>query len=170
MRRWRRVVVMGLAMLAAGCQDAGLEALEQRLVAWRDDAVAPPMRALSAPPMSVPVSYRFADTPDPFSFVDSRTGRVDGPEMSTRHAARVPLEGHALDALVLVGTLRVAGEAWALVETPEGRVHRVGSGDRLGRHRGRIVTIADAAVHLVERRPDGNGGWDERDVTLMLDD
>ncbi|CBV43641.1 pilus assembly protein PilP [Halomonas elongata] len=171
MMRWGRVGALGLGALSVGCHDAGLEELEQRLLAWRADAVAPAVKEVSAAPTLAPESYRFVDSSGPFSTGESEGEgggmEAGGPSGST---ARPPLEQVALEALTLVGTLSASGAAWALVRTPEGTVHRLGVGSRLGRHRGRIVAISGAAVHLVERRPDGNGGWIERDVTLELDD
>ena len=169
MTRWGRVGLLGLAVLSAGCQDAGLEALERRLEAWRVDAVAPARQALPAAPEEEVISYRFADAPSPFAVPESGEGRADVGEVASREVSRTPLEDLTIEALNLVGILRIADEAWALVRTPEGRVHRVGVGARLGRHRGRIVAIGEAEVRLVVRHPDGNGDWSERDVTLALD-
>ncbi|MDT8894440.1 pilus assembly protein PilP [Halomonas sp. I1] len=166
----RRVGALWLAMLMAGCQDAGLEALEKRLVAWRDDAVAPPMEEPSPASRPVSADYRLADSRDPFSLIVPKAGRIEGNAVSVRGGARPALEGHALETLDLVGTLHIAGKSWALMKTPEGRVRRVGVGDHLRPYRGRVVSVAGTAIHLVERRPDGKGGWNERDVTLRLDD
>lgn len=166
MMRRDRVAALGLGLLSAGCHDAGLDALERQLMAWRADAVAPAVEEVSALPAPVTASYRFADSPSPFSAVEPVSARGGVDEVSPD---RAPLEGYALKALTLVGTLSTAGEAWVLVKTPEGNVHRLGVGDRLGRHQGSIVAISGARVHLMEKHPDGNGGWNERDVILGLD-
>lgn len=172
MMRWGRVGALGLGALSVGCHDAGLEELERRLMAWRDDAVASAVKEeVSAVPMPAPERYRFVDSSGPFSTVESE-GEDDAMEAEgpSGRTSRSPLGDVALEELTLVGTLSASGTAWALVRTPKGTVHRLSVGSRLGRHRGRIVAISGAAVHLVEKRPDGNGGWTERDVMLELDD
>ncbi|MDR5858985.1 pilus assembly protein PilP [Halomonas eurihalina] len=166
MMRWVRVAALGLGVLSGGCHDAGLDALERQLVAWRADAVATAVEEVSALPAPVAASYRFANSPNPFSVVEPVSARRGVAGVSPD---RAPLEGYALEALTLVGTLSTAGEAWVLVKTPEGNVHRLGIGGRLGRHQGRIVAISGTRVHLMEKHPDGNGGWNERDVILGLD-
>ncbi|RMG31924.1 MAG: pilus assembly protein PilP [Gammaproteobacteria bacterium] len=81
---------------------------------------------------------------------------------------REPLEEYALDSLRMVGTLEKEGRRWALIQTPEGTVHRVTVGNYLGRNNGRIVRITDLGVELKEIVPDGLGGWKERKTTLAL--
>ena len=49
-----------------------------------------------------------------------------------------------------------------------GGVHRVKVGDYLGRNNGRIVSINDSAVDVVEIVPDGEGAWLERPRSISL--
>ncbi len=78
------------------------------------------------------------------------------------------LEGFPLDSLKMVGTLQQGGKLWALVRTPDGTVQRVGVGNYLGQHHGRIKRITETGIELVEIVPDGFGGYMERPARIAL--
>jgi type IV pilus assembly protein PilP len=67
----------------------------------------------------------------------------------------------------MVGTLGNAAGRFALMRGAGG-VHRMKVGDYLGRNDGRIISITDAQVDVVELVPDGEGGWLERPRTIPL--
>ena len=83
---------------------------------------------------------------------------------------RQPLEHHPLAELRMVGTLAANGARHALFQAPDGIVHRVAPGDYLGADNGRLRSVHDAGVELVEVVPDGAGGWQERPRTIVLDE
>ena len=58
-------------------------------------------------------------------------------------------------------------QAYGLVRGAGG-VHRVKVGDYLGRNHGRIVSVDEAKIDVVEIVPDGEGGWLERPRSLTL--
>ena len=70
----------------------------------------------------------------------------------------------------MVGTLAAHGARHALFQAPDGIVHRVAPGDYLGADNGRLRSVHDAGVELVEVVPDGAGGWLERPRTIVLDE
>ena len=49
------------------------------------------------------------------------------------------LEQFPLDTLKMVGTLRVGGQMYGLVQTKDGKVHRVSVGNHLGEREGKII-------------------------------
>ncbi len=81
---------------------------------------------------------------------------------------REELEYYPLDSLRMVGTLAMHEDMWALVTAPDGAVHRVQSGNYLGKNYGKITLVSDDRVELTEIVPDGMGGWQERDARLDL--
>ena len=81
---------------------------------------------------------------------------------------REPLENQALSSMSMVGMLVRDGVYQALIEDAVGVVHRVGVGNYLGRNHGRIESISETQVSLVEIVPSGSGGWVERPQTLTL--
>ena len=80
------------------------------------------------------------------------------------------LEQFSLDTLAMVGTLRLKGRTYGLVQTRDGLVHRVLPGNHLGQNDGRITAIAENEISLVEIIPDGMGGFIERPAALALSD
>lgn len=77
------------------------------------------------------------------------------------------LEGFNIEIFEMVGTLSNGSGLNALVRGAGG-VHRVKVGDYLGRNNGRIVSIKDSAVDVIEIVPDGEGGWLERPRSIPL--
>ncbi|QJD60872.1 pilus assembly protein PilP [Pseudomonas sp. gcc21] len=77
------------------------------------------------------------------------------------------LEGFNIEGFEMVGTLSNQGGMQALIQGA-GSVHRVKIGDYLGRNHGRIVSIEEGRLDVVEIVPDGEGGWLERPRTLSL--
>ncbi len=77
------------------------------------------------------------------------------------------LEGFNIENFTMVGSLSNEGGMYALVQGAGG-VHRVRVGDYLGRNHGRVVSINEAAVDVLEIVPDGDGGWLERPRSLTL--
>jgi type IV pilus assembly protein PilP len=55
-----------------------------------------------------------------------------------------------------------------LIKDPTGVIHRVRSGDYMGQNYGRITTVTDDHVELVEMVSNGNGGWMERPASIAL--
>lgn len=91
----------------------------------------------------------------------------DGPRPDPNRPTEV-LEEFALDALRMVGTMNQGGLTWGLVRDSEGTVHRVLEGNYMGKNHGRIVSIAESEIELVELVPNGQGGWRERAAALAL--
>jgi type IV pilus assembly protein PilP len=77
------------------------------------------------------------------------------------------LEGFNIEVFEMVGTLSKEGGAYGLVRGAGG-VHRVKVGDYLGRNHGRIVSVDEAKIDVIEIVPDGEGGWLERPRSLTL--
>jgi len=83
---------------------------------------------------------------------------------------RVPefLEGFPLDSLRMVGTVKKDNTLWALVKIPEGAVQTVKSGNYLGQNYGKVVSISEVKMDMVETVSNGLGGYKERDISIAL--
>lgn len=92
---------------------------------------------------------------------------VQGPDPNR---PREFLEQFPLDTLEMVGTLTVQGTQFGLVQTADGLIHRVTVGNHLGQNYGRIMSIDDSEIRLVEIVPDGLGGYLERPAGIGLSD
>lgn len=158
-----------LLWLMSGCSDAELAALDAQLAELRARP-AGKIDALPQAPQYQAVSYDQADGRSPFmperpASEQSRDDSDLAPDLSR---PRDSLEAYPLDALRLVGTLSIDGRRSALVRAPDGQVHRLHVGMHMGTDFGRIVSITNASVQLVEIVPNGQGGWTERSQNISL--
>ncbi|HET9389715.1 MAG TPA: pilus assembly protein PilP [Steroidobacteraceae bacterium] len=80
------------------------------------------------------------------------------------------LEQFSLDTLKMVGTLKLGGRMYGLVQTKDGLVHRVTQGNYMGQADGKITDITPAKIVLNEIVPDGLGGYMERPAALGLNE
>lgn len=78
------------------------------------------------------------------------------------------LETFPLDTLLMVGTLQQEGNSWGLINDPKNVVHKVKTGNYMGKNEGRITKITETKIHLVEIVPDGIGGYIERDASIAI--
>ncbi|MBD3647857.1 MAG: pilus assembly protein PilP [Pseudomonadales bacterium] len=78
------------------------------------------------------------------------------------------LERFNLASLNMVGTLQQDNSTWALIEDPNGGVHRVQVGDYMGTSWGKIESINDTRIDITEVVSDGSGGWLRRPRTVNL--
>jgi type IV pilus assembly protein PilP len=78
------------------------------------------------------------------------------------------LEGFSLDTLKMVGTFKVNGNFYGLVQSKDGLVHKVQPGNYLGQNDGKVTEITGGKISLVEIIPDGLGGYVERPASLAL--
>ncbi|HET7925399.1 MAG TPA: pilus assembly protein PilP, partial [Rhodanobacteraceae bacterium] len=92
---------------------------------------------------------------------------VEGPD---QNRPREFLEQFPLDTLRMVGTLADRRASFGLVQTNDGLVHRVTVGNHMGQNFGRIVSISDSEIQLVEIISDGLGGYLERPAAIGLAD
>jgi type IV pilus assembly protein PilP len=89
------------------------------------------------------------------------------PDLNRRREA---LEAFPLDTLKMMGTMSQKGGVWAIIKAPDGLVYRVTVNNYLGQNHGRVTKISDNKVELVEIVPDGLGGWQERQASLVIAD
>ncbi len=80
------------------------------------------------------------------------------------------LERYELDTLAMVGTFAKEDNYWALVRDPEGVIHRVPSGNYIGKNHGQVVDIQTTEIVLSEFISDGAGGWLVREASIALDE
>ena len=100
-------------------------------------------------------------------FVPSQPGGFNSVRPDSKRP-REFLEQFSLDTLKMVGTLRIAGTMYGLVQTKDGIVHRVTVGNYMGQNEGRITDITASKIDLTEIVPDGLGGYMKRPAALGL--
>lgn len=168
--RLNRLSVTGLviatALLVGGCSD-DMGELNQRIA----EVKSRPGERIEPLPEIKPYeafAYSAANLRSPFT--PSAPVQADLPN-SVRpdsRRSREFLEQFPLDTLKMVGTLRLQGREFGLVQGRDGLVHRVLPGNHVGQNEGRILSVEESRISLIEIVPDGLGGYIERPAALAL--
>lgn len=77
------------------------------------------------------------------------------------------MEAYPLDALKFVGTLKQGNELWALIKLPSSDITHVRIGNYIGQNYGRIVSIKNDSIQLIETTQT-SGKWEKRRTTIEL--
>ncbi len=165
-------LALPLCLSLSGCAAGGMDDLGKYVdeVKARKSRQIPPLPEIKVPEFYL---YRSTNERDPFEpFMQDEpepvtvatTSGITPPENHVREE----LEYFPLDSLRMVGTLELREDIWALVTAPDGAVHRIRSGNYMGKNYGKVTLVADDHVELLEIVPDGTGGWQERAAKLDL--
>jgi len=174
MKLYMPFIVLAGAVLVSGCSPSGNV---NDLKKYVDDVSSKPRGRVEPIPEFKPYeafSYSASALRSPFSLpaVAEETDRLQSNGLSIRpdpDRAKQYLEQFKIDELGMVGTLQKPdGDLWALVRDSSGSVVRVKKGEYMGQNHGRIVSIMNDRINLIEIVPDGQGGWLERPRTLAL--
>jgi type IV pilus assembly protein PilP len=160
------VVAVGLS--ACGGANDDLHSYIDQVKARPGGRIEPLPQVQPAPTFAYEASGRRSPfVPDAPQRRRTGPGAVDGPDPNR---PREFLEQFPLDTLRMVGTLSDRRASFGLVQTSDGLVHRVSVGNHMGQNYGRIVSISDSQIQLVEIIPDGLGGFLERPAAIALAD
>ncbi len=130
---------------------------------------APPLDPLPVMQQFETFEYAAQDLRDPFSAVFRDDGGGSGPRPDSNRRKQT-LEQFPLDSLDMVGTLHTGASMVALVLAPDKVTYRVSPGTYLGQNDGRVTSVREDRIDLVELVPDGAGGWLERPASVALED
>jgi type IV pilus assembly protein PilP len=165
-----RPCACALAALLAGCGGGEFSDL-QEFVAEVDARPAPPIRPLPPFTQVEPFAYEAMGLRSPFEppVVVRPSERPTGPQVKPNpNRVKQYLEQFTIASLSMVGTMSQGSHMYALIQDSEGGVHRVQPGDYMGTDHGKIESIDEAEIELVEIVPDGTGSWVERIRTVSL--
>ncbi len=162
--RFAFLPVLAALLALAGCGGDDM----QNLRAWVAQVEARPGPKI--PPIPEMVRYRAYSYPaanmrSPFVAVNAPV--ADGVQPN-RHRKKQYLEQFPLDSLKFVGEITIDATSYALIQDPQGIVHRVGAGNYLGQNDGRITAILSDELKLTEIVPNGTGGYQRRSTSLVL--
>ncbi|MFT4257293.1 MAG: pilus assembly protein PilP [Pseudoxanthomonas sp.] len=129
---------------------------------------APPLEPLPVMQQFETFEYAAQGLRDPFSDAWNN-GDSAGPRPDPNRRKET-LEQYPLDSLDMVGTLGTGPGLVALVMAPDKVTYRVRPGAYLGQSDGRVTSVAEDRIELVELVPDGAGGWLERPASIALED
>lgn len=144
------------------------------LEAFFEDVRSQPKGRIDPLPEVVPYET-FAYTPkqlrDPFvQYIEELVSYADTGLRPDMNRKREPLEQYPLDTLNFVGHLEKSGIRWGLVGAPDKSVYRVQIGNYIGKNYGKIVSITETSIKLVEIIPSGTGSWVDREASLALNE
>ncbi len=134
------------------------------------------VRARPAPPLDpLPVMQQFEtfeyaaqSLRDPFS---NAWSNVDmGGLRPDPNRRKETLEQYPLDSLDMVGTIGKGPGLIALVMAPDRVTYRIRPGNYMGQSDGRVTSVREDGIELVELVPDGAGGWLERPASVALEE
>ena len=175
--KWAPLVVLGVvaATQLAGCSISGEDELRQWMSDQRNQ-VHPRVMPLVEPKKFLPQAYTQEGAVDPFSLQkltqalkrDSTQSVANtaliAPELARRKEA---LEAYPVDSMVMVGSLKKAGQPVALVKI-DNLLYQVRVGNYLGLNYGRVIKIDESEITLREIVQDSTGDWIERTAGLVL--
>lgn len=171
-RALMRVAPAAVAVVLAGCGDAGVQEVKE----WMDEVrrqTPVSVQKLSEPKKFVPFTYTGKDELDPYNptklavvFAKLQANSNSGikPDLDRR---KEPLESYPLDSIKMVGTLEKPGLSYALLQVDK-TVFQAKVGNYIGQNFGMITKITETEVELKEIVRDPSGEWTERKAKLEL--
>lgn len=171
-----------LILLTAGCGQEDMSDLEE-FVAAEKRKQPPPVGGLPKFPRPNFHQYIAYNKRDPFLPLEEAKKKrlIPKEEPKKRLDCRIPdsnrtrekLEEFPLDTLEMVGTLIQGDEFWALVEGPSpkdgGRyIYRVTYDNHMGQDFGRVISVTENEIELVELHSDDKGCYEEKAKVLTL--
>ena len=129
---------------------------------------APPLDPLPVMQQFETFEYAAQTLRDPFS--DAWNNAEGGGLRPDPDRRKETLEQYPLDSLDMVGTIGKGPGLVALVMGPDKVTYRVRPGNYLGQSDGRVTSVREDGLELVELVPDGAGGWLERPASIALED
>ena len=157
-------------LLLSGCSSDGLEDLRDFVKNAHADR-KPKIEPLPEIKPYEAFAYAATDLANPFSPSNLRPqslqAKLSGPrpDMNRR---KEPLEDYPLDSLKMVGTLSRGKQYYAILQAPDGTVHRAKVGDHMGQNFGMITKISDEKISLIELVQGALGDWSERETSVAL--
>src|SRR6202140_266679 len=169
-----RLRLLGMALACAGygaltaCSSA-----DNELARFGEDTKKDPGGRVEPLPEIKPYEtflYSAAELRSPFLPSSPGSGAGYGGIRPDAKRNREFLEQFSLDTLKMVGTLKLSGQMFGLVQTKDGLVHRIVPGNYMGQADGKVTDITPSKISLIEIVPDGLGGYMERRASLGLNE
>lgn len=166
-----RVQPIFLVLALVGCASGDLSDLQKYVteVKSRQKGAIEPLPEVKT---VEPFVFHAEDLRDPF-VLDERTEELEAAKVASAirpdtTRPKEELESYELDSLRMVGTVDMEGVLWGLVKASDNTIHRIRSGNYMGRNYGKVVTIKENQIELIELVADNPGQWRERKAALDL--
>lgn len=108
--------------------------------------------------------------PDPFKprKPEVKSGGRPGLNQPDLGRHREALEEFPLESLKMVGYLHQGKLSYAIIRSPDSKLHRIKAGNYLGQNFGQITEVTDTEVKIKETIQDSTGDWLERVSSMQL--
>lgn len=168
---WRITSMVLASIILSACASDGMDDL-RRFVRDAHKDRKPRVEPIPEVKTHEVFAYTSEEGVDPFASFNLRPRGIarrkeGGPDVSRRKEA---LEDYPLDALKMVGTLSRKRQTWAIVQAPDGTVHKAQVGNYLGENFGKITRISEEKVNLIETLQDPLGDWIKRKANLSIEE
>ncbi|MBI1174220.1 MAG: pilus assembly protein PilP [Sideroxydans sp.] len=163
-------LVMLTVLLLAGCGGDEFQDLQDFVKnsgAGLRGKIAPPPEVKPYEPFDYDNSTGLADPFKPRK-PETRGGGRAGLNQPDFDRHKEELEEFPLESLKMVGFLFQDNVGYAIIRSPDGKLHRVKQGNYMGQNFGKITEITDGEVTLKEMVQDSAGDWSERISSLQL--
>lgn len=171
MKTTRAILVLSLAWTLNGCSSSdGMDDLRTYVKNEHADR-KPKIEPLPEIKPNEAFVYAAADLADPFAPRNLQaqiSGSHQGGPQPDMNRRKEPLEDFPLDSLKMVGTLARGKQFWAVVQAPDGTVHKLEIGNHAGQNFGKVKKITEEKVDLVEMIQGAVGDWVEREASLAI--
>ena len=170
----RSLKALGLVLgglVAAGCSPSKDYSDLEQYMKEMDERTPGRIEPLPTIETVAPFAYQASTKRSPFEppILVKKVDRKSGPKVAPDlNRVKHYLEQYTIGQLAMVGTLAQEGSTFGLIQDADGGVHRVKQGDYMGTDHGKILSVADGGIELLEIVPDGTGGWVERARTVAL--
>jgi type IV pilus assembly protein PilP len=163
---------LALLLTLVACSDNGVSELK----VWMDQVKKETqvrVKPIAEPKLFVPISYANGGLIDPFDagklmVVFARLKAAnDGGLKPDFDRPKEALEGYPLETMKMVGTFDNRKSFQALIQVGKA-VFPATLGAYIGQNFGKIVSITDTKIDIVETVQDATGEWTERKASLEL--
>jgi type IV pilus assembly protein PilP len=162
-----QLLLFVVAILSVAACSSSTDELKQKVAEIR---ARPGDRVEPLPEIKPYEAFKYDASSERSPFIPSASARSNL-ATSARPDVKRPrefLEQFSLDTLEMVGTMQLQGKTFALLQGKDGLVHRVQAGSYVGQADGRVTSITNTKVSVIELVADGLGGYIERPAALTL--
>lgn len=166
----RRGTVLLLAAMLSGCGSPDMTDLQAYIAETKNKqkGTIAPLPELKP---ATPFAFTTENFRDPFGSEEhekQQDSSGDGGLHPDLNRPKEELESYALDSLHMVGMVVQGKVLWGLIKAPDGTIHRIKSGNYLGKNFGKVVSVATDQIDLIEIIPEGSNAWRERSSSIAL--
>ncbi len=167
----KKIILLSF-FLVVGCSESNIVDLEEYV---RETTEKPRGRIKPLPEFKPYSAFVYSASAlrspfnSPVAFQESSNQVLDSVSAPDMDRARQSLEGFPLNELSLVGTLSMnEKELKALIKTASGSVHVLEAGQYIGKNNGRVLSVEESRLDIMETVPNGSGGWISRPQTMGI--